>query len=188
MRPPTAKLTFNRSCSDRNAPETRSDRFLVARLNRPTWPNDILGLQSTDQRRTVDAEIGEFLHGELDEDLLVLRAEDFDLGHVLHVQEFRADVFYVVAKLAMAETIRREAVNDAERITELVVETRSDHAIRQRMAHIADDLTDVIPDIRHLLAVVSPFRLTKIVVTPALVKLRKKSRCGVSCSVRSTVP
>lgn len=36
------------------------------------------------------------------------------------------------------------------------------------------------------LAVALPFRLTKIVVTPGRVKLRMKSSCGVSCSVRSS--
>ena len=37
-----------------------------------------------------------------------------------------------------------------------------------------------------LFARVLSLRLTKIVVTPARVKLRKKSRFGVSCSVRSS--
>ena len=36
------------------------------------------------------------------------------------------------------------------------------------------------------LAVVLPLRLTKIVVTPARVKLRRKSSFGVSCSLRSS--
>ncbi len=36
------------------------------------------------------------------------------------------------------------------------------------------------------LAVALPFRLTKIVVTPARVKLRRKSSFGVSCSLRSS--
>ena len=66
------------------------------------------------------------------------------------LQQFRADVFDVVAKLALREAVGREAVDDAERVAELVVEARSDDASRQRVAHIADALADVIPDIGHL--------------------------------------
>ena len=150
MRPPTAKLTLRMSCSDRNAPETRSDSVLVAGLDDAGRPHDVLRLQRGDQRRAVDAEAGELLHRELDEDPLVLRAQDLDLRDVGDLQQLRADVLDIVAQLAMREAVGREAVDDAEGVAELVVEAGPDDAGRQRVAHVADALAHVIPDVGHL--------------------------------------
>ena len=82
MRPPTAKLMFSTSCSDRKAPETRSASVSYAGLDGAGGLHDVLRLQRGDQRGAIDAEAGELLHRELDEDLLVLRAQDLDLGDV----------------------------------------------------------------------------------------------------------
>ena len=131
MRPPTAKLTFEKILL---RPERAGDVEEIA-FRRPSELSRLGGRRSApagaDQRRPVDPEVGKLLHRELDEDLLVLGAEDLDLRDIRHVQESRADVLNVVAKLAIAEAIRGEAVNDAERIAELVVEPRSDDASRQ---------------------------------------------------------
>jgi hypothetical protein len=54
------------------------------------------------------------------------------------------------------------------------------------VTHVADAFAHVIPDVGICRAPVLSLRLTKIVVTPARVKLRRKSSCGVSCSVRSS--
>ena len=54
------------------------------------------------------------------------------------------------------------------------------------MADVADILANLIPGVGNLLGVGAAFKLTKMVVTPARVKLRRKSRCGVSCSLRSS--
>ena len=71
----------------------------------------------------------------------------------------------VVAQLAMGEAVRREAVDDAEGVAELVVEARADDALRQGVPDVADVLADLVPDVRDLaLPWRSPFRLTKIVV------------------------
>ena len=83
------------------------------------------------------------------------------------LQQLRAHVLDIVAQLAMREAVGGEAVDDAERVAELVVEARSDDAGRQRVADVADALADVVPDVGDSLAVALPFRLTKIVVTPA---------------------
>ena len=69
----------------------------------------------------------------------------------------------------MGEAVRREAVDDSERVAELIVETRPDDAGRKGMTHVSDILADMVPEIGHLMPVTLPFRLTKIVVTPALV-------------------
>jgi hypothetical protein len=52
---------------------------LVAGLDRPARAHDILRVKRAHQRRPVDAERGELLDRELDEDLLVLGAQDLDL-------------------------------------------------------------------------------------------------------------
>src|SRR5262245_64522736 len=60
------------------------------------------------------------------------------------------DVLDVVAQLALREPVGSEAVDDPEGIAELVVEAGPDHAGRQSVAHVADALASVIPDVRHL--------------------------------------
>ena len=75
---------------------------LVAGLDRAGRPDDVLRLQRGDQRRAVDAEAGELLHREFDEDPLVLRAEDLDLRDIGDVQQLGADLLDIVAQLAMA--------------------------------------------------------------------------------------
>ena len=103
-----------------------------------------------EERRAIDAEGCKLLHRELDEDLLVLRAQDLDLRNVGHPEELRADVLDIVAKLAMGEAVGGESVDDPEGVAELVVETRADDAGRQRMADVADALANVVPDIGNL--------------------------------------
>ena len=71
--------------------------LLVASLEGACGTDSILGSQRREQRRPVDAEAGEFLGRKLDEDLLVLRAEELDLRYVRNLQETRADVFDGVA-------------------------------------------------------------------------------------------
>src|SRR5262249_59938800 len=113
---------------------------LVAGLDRTGRLDDILRLQCRNKRRAVDSQAGEFLHREFDKDLLVLGAENFNLRYVGHIQELRAHILDVVAKLAMVEAIRRKAVDDPERIAELVVEGRADDARRQSMTDISDEI------------------------------------------------
>ncbi len=124
---------------------------LVAGLDQARRLDDVLRLQRCDHGRPVETEIGELLGRELDEDPLVLRAENLDLRDVGHVQELRADVLDVVAQFALIEAVGGEAVDDAERVAEIVVEAGSDNARGQGPAHVADALADMIPDVRHFL-------------------------------------
>ena len=115
-------------------------------------------------------ETGELLHREFDKYLFVLSTEDLDLRDVRHLHQPRADILDVVTELAMGESVCGEAINDSENIAEFVVEPRADDAVRQSVAHIADTFANVIPDVGNLRwRVVSPFRLTKMVVNPGLV-------------------
>ena len=149
-RPFEAMLTARMSSSDSNAPETRSASLSSPVCSDAGGADRVLRLQRGDQVGAIDAESGELLGGELDDDRLVLGAEDLDLGHIGHAQQPRADVLDIIAQLAVREPVGGEAVDDPEGVAELVVEAGPDDAGRQRMAHVADALADVIPDVGHL--------------------------------------
>ena len=86
----------------------------------------------------------------LDEDLLVLRAEELDFRDVRNLQQPRADVLDIVAQLALVEAVGGKAVDQAIGVAEIIVEAGSDHAGRQRAADVADILAHLIPDVRHI--------------------------------------
>ena len=86
-------------------PKPAAKSISLLGLNRAGRPHDVLRLQRGDQGGAVDAEAGELLHREFDEDPLVLRAQNFDLGYVGHVQQLRADVLDIVAQFAMREAV-----------------------------------------------------------------------------------
>ena len=109
----------------------------------------VLCLQRRAQGRTVDTQRCQLLHRELDEDLFILGAQDFDFRDVWNAQKLRAHGFDIVAKLPMREPVGREAVDSAEGIAKIVVETRADSACGQSVADITDALAHVIPDVRH---------------------------------------
>lgn len=113
-------------------------------------PHRVLGPKGCEQGGTVDTEARQLLHRELDEDLFVLRAEDFDLRDVGKAQELRAHVLHIVPEFAPCEAVRREAVNDAERVAELVVEERPERSWRQGVPHVADTLANLIPRVGNL--------------------------------------
>ena len=113
-------------------------------------PDVVLGADRGQQGRAVDAEAGQLLHRELDEDHLVLGADDVDLGDVRHVEELGADLLHVVAQLAVGEAVGGEAVDDAEHVAETVVEERSDDARGQGVPDIVDVVAHALPGHRHL--------------------------------------
>ena len=123
--------------------------LLIASFERARRTDRILRSQRRDQRRAIDAKPGQLLGRKLDIDLLVLRAEELDLRHVRNLKQTRADVLDVVAEFAVREAVGGEAVDQAERVAEVVVEAGSDHAGRQRAADIADVLAHLVPDVRH---------------------------------------
>ena len=79
------------SCSDSKAPETRSEIRSSPVSMHAGRADLVLRLQGRQQRRAVDAEARQLLHRELDEDHLVLGADDFDLRDVRDVQQLGAD-------------------------------------------------------------------------------------------------
>ena len=121
--------------------------LLVAGLDDARRQDHVLGPERVHEGRLVEPEAGELLGRELDEDGLVLRPQHLDLENVRHAQQPRADVLGVVAQLAMREAVGGEAVDDPERVAELVVEERSHHAGRQGVAHVGDALAHVVPGV-----------------------------------------
>jgi hypothetical protein len=99
---------------------------LLIRLHDTGGTDGVLRLQGGDQRAVVQAEAGHPLGRELDDDLLVLRAENLDLGDIGHAQQAGTHHLHMVAQLAMGEAIGGEAVDDAEGLAEIIVEAGAD--------------------------------------------------------------
>ena len=158
-RPLDRKLTSRRSASDPNAPETLSEIVSWPVSRAPAGLTAFWALKRGDQRRPVNAEAGEFLGRKLDIDLLVLRADEFDLRHVRNLQEARTDVLDVIAQFPVGEAVGGEAVDQPERVAEVIVEAGPDHAGRQRAADVADVLAHLIPDVRDFRGFRRPFQV-----------------------------
>ena len=107
----------------------------------------VLRLEGGQQALFVEPKPGKPLGRELQKYLLVLRPDDVDLRDVGDVQELRADVLHVVPQLAVGEAIRGEAVDEAEGVAELVVESRSDDAGGKEAANVSDLFPDLVPDV-----------------------------------------
>src|SRR6516164_8871873 len=108
------------SDSDPNAPETRSASFSSPVCRMPAGLTAFCARSAAIKVAAIDAQPGQFLGGELDEDLLVLGTHDLDLGHVRHAQQPRADLLHMVPQLVVRESVRGEAGDDAEGVAELV--------------------------------------------------------------------
>src|SRR5262249_2202064 len=93
------------------SPGYLEEEFLVARLDRARRADSVLCLKGGNQRRAIYAEASELPRRKFDENLLVLRTEDFNARHVRNMQQARANVLDIVAQFAMGEPLRREAVD-----------------------------------------------------------------------------
>lgn len=116
-----------------------------------------------------------------------MRSEDFYFCNIWQTEELRANVFDIVPELPWREPVCGEPIYDPESVAELVIEEGTHGARRQRVPDIADALAHVIPGVGYLVGRRASLEMTKIVVAPLVVKLRRKSRCGVSSSVRSSL-
>ncbi len=79
----------------------------------------------------VQPELGQALLRDLDEDFLVLDAEQLDLGDVGHPQQLLAHIVGKVLGFGVAEAVGLERIDDAIDVAELVVVERPLHARRQ---------------------------------------------------------
>jgi len=78
-----------------------------------------------------------------------LSAENLDFRHVRHRLQPRANILCIVFEFAVSESVRGDAVDDSENLTEAVVEPRPDHSVRKSVAHIADVGANVVPNRRN---------------------------------------
>ena len=104
--------------------------LFVPGLHHALRGDGVLGLQGGDQRGAVDPEARQLLGRELHVDALVLRPEDVDLRDVRQLKELLSNFVDVVPQLPVGETVRREPVDDAIGVAELVVEAGADDALR----------------------------------------------------------
>src|SRR5436190_3982479 len=87
---------------------------------------------------------------ELDEDLLVLDAEQVGLGDLRNAQESQPRLLDHRLDLCIGEAVRLEGPDQAVGVAVLVVEVRPDHALRQACADVADLLAHLVPKVGHL--------------------------------------
>ena len=121
------------------------------RLHRAGRFDGVLRAQLAQHLVHVQPQLGQALLRDFDVDLLVLHAEQLDLGHVLHAQQLLARVVGKLLQLGIRKTIARQRVDHAVHVAEIVVEERPLHALRQGVAHVAHLLAHRVPDLRHLL-------------------------------------
>jgi hypothetical protein len=119
----------------------------------------VLSVNRRDQGGTVNAEPRELLGRKLDDDLFILGAEDFDLGDIRHAQQPPPDFVDIIPQLAVRKSVRGEAVDDAECIAKLVVESGADDARRQGAADVAHTLSHIIPNIWNFLGGRAAFQI-----------------------------
>ena len=105
----------NIPCSERKAPDTRNKSVSSPVCREPAgltafcaWRAAIIAARSMPSPASCSCR-------KFDENLLVLRAEDFDLRYVRHLQQARADVLDIIAQFAMSEAVRREAIDRSRR-------------------------------------------------------------------------
>ena len=89
--------------------------------------HDVLRLQRRRQRGGRETIAGQLRGRELDVDALGLGADQVHLGDIGHLQQPRADILDIVAQLAIGESVRGKAIDDAVGVAELVVGDRTDH-------------------------------------------------------------
>ena len=94
--------------------------------------------------RRLDAEQREPCVRHLDVDLLVLLADEIDLGHAGDAQQLRADAIAEFLQVAVAEAVAGDRVDVGVRVAELVVEKRPLDARGQRVADVADLLAHLV--------------------------------------------
>ena len=120
---------------------------LGPRLNDAGGRDGVLRLQGLDQGLRIDSEPGHLADGEVEPDLLVLGAEELHLADARHPQDVGAHALDVVAQLAEGQAVRREGVDVAEDVSELVVEEGSLDARREVACDVADVLAHLIEDL-----------------------------------------
>ena len=121
-------------------------------IDRAARNEGVLRLQRLHEGVGVEAEGGDLLGRELEVDLLVLHADQIDLGDVADAQQLGPHPVGLVPQLAMREAVGRQRIDQRIGVAELVVVERAVDAGRQGVADVVDLLAHLIPEARHGLA------------------------------------
>ena len=119
-------------------------------IDRAAGLDGVLRLQRLYQLGNVEPHGGELLGGELQVDLLILGADEIDLGNVRNAEQLATQALGMVAQLAMRKAVRGQGEDERIGVAELVVEERTLHALRQGLLDVADLLARLIPQIGHV--------------------------------------
>ncbi|MNZ67009.1 hypothetical protein D3C78_852440 [compost metagenome] len=111
----------------------------------------VLLLQRLLHRGQRHAEGGQLGIRQVDPDLLVLQADQFDLADVLDALQLQLQTVGVVLQHRVVETLAGQRIDIAEGGAELIVEERPYHALRQGEADIADLLANLVPELGNIL-------------------------------------
>src|SRR6476620_617052 len=112
-----------------------------------TGLDGVLRLQRLYQGRDVETHGGKLLGRKLQIDLLVLRADQVDLGNVWQAEQLTTQALSMVAQLAMRETVGGEREDERIGIAELIVEEGALDALGQRLFDVADLLARLVPNV-----------------------------------------
>ncbi len=120
------------------------------RLHRTSRGHGVLLAELVEHGVEVQPQRGQAFLRDLHVDLLVLHAEELDLGHVVHAQQLLAHRLGHVLAFGVGEALALQRVDHAVHVAEFVVEKGADHALRQFAAHVAHLLSHRVPDVLHL--------------------------------------
>ncbi|MCY1405577.1 hypothetical protein D9M71_208210 [compost metagenome] len=109
----------------------------------------VLPVERGEHLLRADAQGGQALMGELDEDALGLLADDINLLHPRHVQQPLAQHLRVAHQPALRFAPGLEREQGEGDVGILVVDHRADHAGRQRLRLVADLLARLVELLRH---------------------------------------
>ena len=105
----------------------------------------VLRPERRDHVLLVDAEGRELAGGKLQEDHLVLGADQLDPAGVRHGQHLGAHCLDIVAELALGQSVGGEGVDVAEDVAKAVVEGGTDDALRELAADVVDHVAHLHP-------------------------------------------
>ena len=105
----------------------------------------VLGLERLHDVLLADAEGGHLARRELQEDHLVLGADQVDLADIRHRENLGPHVLDIVAQLPLRQPVRGERVDVAVHVAEVVVEDGTHDALGQLPFDVVDHVPDSSP-------------------------------------------
>ena len=123
--------------------------------NFPPGNQDVDALEDRTELERREARLGQPLVLVVDEDPLVLRAVDVDLGDVIEPQQVVAHRVGNLLEIGVRVAVSGQRDDDPEDVAQLVVDERPDRAVRQIRGDPRDLAAQVVPDGLHVARVVA---------------------------------